>query len=180
MKESFIEVDKKWEEHVKSKGSGWSGRNSGTTALVCLLTKEKLYIGNLGDTRGVMVRDNSVIRLSKDHKPSDLEEEDRIRNLGGDVMKGNATGMRVNGTLAVSRAIGDLHVTPYVIPEPFVTTIQLTNKDKLMVLACDGLWDVMSDEEAGDMASSHTAVYLRDIAYSRQSEDNISVVVVRL
>jgi protein phosphatase 2C family protein 2/3 len=89
--------------------------NSGCTAVCALLTKNNvLYVSNAGDSRAVIsTKDGRAIPLSQDHKPKQAKEEARIRYAGGFVENG-----RVNGSLALSRALGDFsfktnaHLTP--------------------------------------------------------------------
>lgn len=163
----------------------------GTTAIVALFLKNRCYIANAGDSRAVLCRDSKAFRLSKDHKPEDPEEEARITKAGGTVLKINNTKLgktigRVNGMLSVSRALGDLFLQPYVTPEPDVKRIEISSsKNQLIIMACDGLWDVISDDEAVVIATTESdpekaAIKLRDTALSKSSTDNISVVVIRL
>lgn len=163
----------------------------GCTALVALFLKNKCYVANAGDSRAVLSKDSQAYRLSRDHKPDDPEEEQRITNSGGSVTRtqnpklGKTIG-RVNGMLAVSRALGDLFLHPYVSAEPEVRQFDISSAgNQLLILACDGLWDVITDEEAIQIAASETdpelsAIKLRDAALARSSTDNISIVVVRL
>lgn len=75
---------------------------AGTTATVMLVTKDKLYYANCGDSRTILVRNGVAEEITKDHKPQDPEEEKRIKNAGGFVADN-----RVDGTLGVARALGD-------------------------------------------------------------------------
>ncbi|KAG0247274.1 Protein phosphatase 2C 2, partial [Mortierella polycephala] len=120
------------------------GVSSGSTAITATITnKNTLYVGNAGDSRAVLGRDGTAIDLSIDHKPSNTEESRRILFAGGFVEFG-----RVNGLLAVSRALGDYSFKSIDIldPEeqvvtaiPDVTEYKLTDKDEFLVLACDGM-----------------------------------------
>ena len=78
------------------------GYRAGTTCLVLLLTKDKYYVGNVGDSRAVLSRNSKAVALSTDHKPDSAGEKERIENAGGYVHNG-----RVNNSLALSRALGD-------------------------------------------------------------------------
>jgi len=108
-------------------------------------------------------------------------------NLNGFVSMSNSltAPSRVNGSLAVSRAIGDFHCQPFVSDIPYSRSIQLEPEDKFVILACDGLWDEVSDQEAVDLVASHInteepvaiASRLRDLAYLRGGDDNISVLI---
>ena len=75
---------------------------SGATGTTALVTETHIICGNAGDSRTVLGRAGKAIPLSKDHKPDDLPEKTRIEAAGGSVMMN-----RVNGDLAVSRALGD-------------------------------------------------------------------------
>ncbi|KAL0241216.1 hypothetical protein GEMRC1_006451 [Eukaryota sp. GEM-RC1] len=151
----------------------------GTTALVCLVIGNRRFVANAGDSRGVLARNSKAIRLSVDHKPSVPEEEERIKSLGGFVEDD-----RIFGSLGVSRALGDVFLQPFVSCKPYISVTEITRNDGFLILACDGLWDVCSDDEAVKLISSevdvdHAAVRLRDFAYKNGSTDNISVVVVK-
>jgi serine/threonine protein phosphatase PrpC len=78
----------------------------GCTACSCILTKDRIVCGNLGDSRAVLAKmvdgKLTAINLSEDHKPENDEEKKRIEDAGGSV-----DFARVDGTLALSRAIGD-------------------------------------------------------------------------
>lgn len=76
--------------------------SAGCTAIVAILRGHDLYIANLGDARAVVCQNGKAIALSRDHKPTRLDEKKRIENAGGKVLYG-----RVQGFLGVSRAFGD-------------------------------------------------------------------------
>lgn len=169
--------------------------------MIGLIAGTKLYVANVGDTRAVLRRGGHAVRLSRDHKPYDPDEIARIRE-GGGFVSGEVG--RVNGVIAVARSIGDfcapsprslgqaLHshsphadIKPFVSAEPYLHEVDLTPEDDLLVVGCDGVWDVLSDEEglaiAGSIPDLHlAAARLRDAAYVDNSDDNISVLVVKL
>lgn len=159
---------------------------SGTTAVTAYIqikdNKKTLFVANAGDSRAILCQNNGVVRLSYDHKASDPREQQRITDAGGPIVNN-----RVAGTLAVSRALGDNLLSYYVIPDPHISVRDLTNKDKYLILASDGLWDVITDEETWDfvMKSSQKscqviAKELFDFAVQRGSTDNITIIVVSL
>jgi serine/threonine protein phosphatase PrpC len=164
--------------------------DDGTTAIVVLQVNNKLYIGNLGDSRAILCRGKEVIPLSSDHKPDREDEYERIQNLGGDVINNHATGYipRVNGILAVSRAIGDKSLKypiPYVIANAEMKVITLGPEDLFIVLASDGLWDIFTNEEVNDFVfkryyknRSTAAEDLAEKAKKYGSVDNITVMIV--
>ncbi|KAI3468536.1 hypothetical protein Pfo_025199 [Paulownia fortunei] len=123
---------------------------SGSTAVAVVLTEKHIVVGNCGDSRAVLYRGGRVVPLSFDHKPDRADEKARIQASGGRVF--NTDTARVEGILAMSRAIGDSYLKPYVISEPEVTFTRRDAEDEFLILASDGLWDVMSTEMAGRVA----------------------------
>jgi len=138
----------------------------------------KLYIINAGDTRCVISKQGKAQRISHDHRPIDRSERARIRDLGGYVTTEN----RVNGILQVSRSFGDFHLAPFVSVEPNVTEYELTGDEEFIVLASDGIWDWISDQDAVDIINNEAdkdaaASRVRDYSYLLGSQDNMAVVV---
>lgn len=118
----------------------------GSTAVVAIVTPEKIVVANCGDSRAVLCRNGRPVPLSSDHKPDRPDELNRIQASGGRVIYWD--GPRVLGVLAMSRAIGDNYLKPYVSCEPEVTITDRTAEDDYLILASDGLWDVVSNETA--------------------------------
>ncbi|ONH65496.1 Protein phosphatase 2C 1 [Cyberlindnera fabianii] len=141
--------------------------------------KRMLYTANVGDTRIVLSRDGRAIRLTYDHKASDTNEARRVERAGGVVMKA-----RVNGMLAVTRSLGDQYFKELVIGSPYTTAVELDmNRDKFLIIACDGLWDVVSDQQACDLVKGFTdatqaAKALVDHALGKLTTDNVTVMVI--
>lgn len=139
-----------------------------------------LYTANVGDARIVLCRSGKALRLSYDHKGSDENEGKRIANAGGLILNN-----RVNGVLAVTRALGDTYIKDLVTGHPYTTeTVIQPEWDEFMIIACDGLWDVCSDQEAVDLVRDIqepviAAKKLVDHALSRFSTDNLSCMIVR-
>ncbi|XP_055828918.1 probable protein phosphatase 2C 75 isoform X2 [Solanum dulcamara] len=119
---------------------------TGSTAVVAVLTDETIIVANCGDSRAVLSRSGSAIPLSYDHKPDKQEERARIEACGGRVVF--ADGARVEGILSMSRAIGDNYLKPYITSEPEMTFTKREAEDECLILASDGLWDVISSEIA--------------------------------
>ncbi|OHS99840.1 protein phosphatase 2C [Tritrichomonas foetus] len=148
----------------------------GTTAAVALIKDDFLFVGNLGDSRVVLCRENPI-RMTVDHKAEDPEEANYIREHGGTVTQG-----KVSGLLAVSRSLGDSILLKYANHNPHLSQMKLITGDRILI-ACDGLFDVYSDEEASNDVRKATdplsaAIQLRDDALFRGSGDNISVMVI--
>ncbi|KAM0635776.1 hypothetical protein ACHAPW_001444 [Verticillium nonalfalfae] len=139
-----------------------------------------LYTANVGDARIILCRSGKALRLSYDHKGSDDNEGVRISKAGGLILNN-----RVNGVLAVTRALGDTYMKDLVTGHPYTTeTVIHPESDEFIIIACDGLWDVCSDQEAVDLVrnvedASTAAKNLVDHALNRFSTDNLSCMVVR-
>lgn len=124
----------------------------GTTVLSCYFHQQELYIANLGDCRAVALNaDGKSVRLTRDHRPDAPEEQRRIEKLGGEVTtavtKEGKLVSRVNGVLGVARALGDFDLEPFINAEPEVFVFHPQSEKhnfKAIVIACDGLWDVVS------------------------------------
>ena len=135
---------------------------SGSTAIACLISPSHVYLINCGDSRAIMVSDNQVVLNTYDHKPINPIERERIQNAGGSVMI-----QRVNGSLAVSRALGDYEYKcvegrgpceQLVSPEPEVYVRERSDKDEFVVLACDGIWDVITNDNLKEFIHSRLQV----------------------
>ncbi|XP_004501450.1 protein phosphatase 2C 50-like [Cicer arietinum] len=176
----------------------------GSTAVVAIVCSSHIIVSNCGDSRAVLCRGKEAMALSIDHKPNRDDEYARIEEAGGKVIQWN--GHRVFGVLAMSRSIGDRYLKPWIIPEPEVTFLPRAKGDECLILASDGLWDVMTNEEACDLArrrillwhkkngselssirgegidpaAQAAAEYLSNRALQKGSKDNITVIVVDL
>jgi len=124
---------------------------SGCTATVILISGDMLYAANVGDSSAIISLGpgKQPITLTFDHKPSDESEMQRVKSSGGAVFYWSG-GWRVNGTMAVSRSIGDEPMANVLIAEPFMFERKLTGEEEFIVVATDGLWDVMKGEEVVD------------------------------
>ena len=143
---AFLKTD---EQFLKVARSGFY--EDGTTAIVAIVRDEEIFVGNAGDSRAVLIlkdAQDSVVELSQDHKPNRRDEQERIEKAGGIVVHVGV--WRVEGVLAVSRAIGERAFKEYVIARPDVLRYERTEKDAFLVLASDGLWDVMSNKQVAD------------------------------
>lgn len=180
---------------------------SGATAVIALLFSDpdqsegkKLFVANVGDSRAVLAirktvggmdeeeseSDSGFIgkRLTFDHRAEDKGEQARISQAGGFVTRN-----RVLGILAVSRSFGDHGMKDFVIATPHLSEVDIKSKEDMpfLILACDGVWDVISDQEAVDLLlprylengpDEQAARLLVDTALERGSADNITAIVV--
>ncbi len=193
LKSAFLEADMVSSQEIKS--------SSGSTAAVAVLKWEPinpedkdrenqegvmipkhrmLYTANAGDTRIVLCRHGKAVRLTYDHKGSDSKEQARIIELGGVVISN-----RVNGILAVTRAFGDQYMKNLITAKPYTTETEINSSDEFLIIACDGLWDVCSDQEAVDYVRStfdpkEASQSLVNYALKKYSTDNVTVMVIRL
>ncbi|CAN6272656.1 unnamed protein product [Urochloa humidicola] len=144
---------------------------SGTTAVAVIKQGHNLIIGNLGDSRAVLgTRDENnqlvAIQLTVDLKPNIPSEAHRIRQRRGRIFalpeepevarvwlpKYNSPG------LAMARAFGDFCLKDHgVISMPDVSYHRITEKDEFIVLATDGVWDVLSNDEVVSIVSRATS-----------------------
>ncbi|KIZ03468.1 hypothetical protein MNEG_4488, partial [Monoraphidium neglectum] len=172
------------------------GELVGSTAVVAVIGRGEVHLAHCGDSRAVLCRKGAAISLTTDHKPDRSDEAARVKASGGRVVFKAGT-HRVMGLLAMSRALGDHFLRPYVIADPEITSFQRSSDDELLILATDGLWDVFAAQEAVNLAlrsaqrarargASRTAAcrvasgVLMRAAVTRGSRDNITVVVVDL
>ncbi|KAK9450647.1 phosphatase 2C-like domain-containing protein [Limtongia smithiae] len=138
-----------------------------------------LYTANAGDARAVLCRRGKALRLSYDHKGTDPIEAARIKNTGGVIVAG-----RVNGILAVTRALGDSYIKKYVTSHPFTTETYMVPDDEFLILACDGVWDVCTDQEIVNLVRrvkdpQEASKMIISHALARGSMDNLTALVVR-
>ena len=164
-----------------------------------------MYVANVGDSRAVIMINRSqplpnlqpddigtsctylAYRLTYDHRADDSQEQARIQAAGGFI-----TRARVLGILAVSRSFGDHGMKDFVTADPFVTEINLTGIDApFFIMACDGVWDVFSDQEACELILTEyekndnkpfeaAAEMLVTAAVERGSADNVTAIVTFL
>ncbi|CAH1438763.1 unnamed protein product [Lactuca virosa] len=164
--------------------------NGGTCCVTALIRKGNLIVSNAGDCRAVMSRGGVAEALTVDHKPSRNDEKDRIESMGGYVDCRNGV-WRIQGSLAVSRGIGDKHLKKWVISEPETKILQITHECEFLILASDGIWDTVSNQEAVDIIRPFcvgieksdlfsACKKLVGLSTSRGSYDDMSVMIIRL
>lgn len=157
-------------------------RDDGSTASTALLVGNHLYVANVGDSRTIISKGGEAIPLSEDHKPNRTDERRRIENAGGVVMWAGT--WRVGGVLAMSRAFGNKMLKQFVVADPDIQDLEVDKDIELLVLASDGLWDVVRNEDAVLVAGKEdepeaAARKLTEAAFTRGSADNITCIVVK-
>ncbi|GAA6063353.1 hypothetical protein JCM10212_004399 [Sporobolomyces blumeae] len=150
LKRAFLETD----EDLRA-NPDFRGDPSGCTAVGIIVTPElDIVCANAGDSRSVMSVGGEAKPLSFDHKPTNQDETSRITAAGGFVEFG-----RVNGNLALSRALGDFEFKQspnlpaeqqIVTADPDLTSHSHTSEDEFVVVACDGIWDVLTSQQVID------------------------------
>eukprot|EP01130_Rhizamoeba_saxonica_P017309 TRINITY_DN834_c0_g1_i2.p1 TRINITY_DN834_c0_g1~~TRINITY_DN834_c0_g1_i2.p1 ORF type:complete len:294 (-),score=88.71 TRINITY_DN834_c0_g1_i2:67-948(-) len=167
---------------------------NGSTGVISIICDNILYTANVGDSEAILISEESGQvsheLLTFPHKASDPDEKERIKNLGGHVFFN-----RVFGSLAVSRAFGDSRFKKptssnnFVSHVPYISKKELQPSNLALVLACDGLWDVMSYDETAQLVKENfdnnkdpgeVANALVHKALQLYTEDNVTVVVVYL
>lgn len=165
---------------------------SGSTAVVVVLTPHHILCANAGDSRAILRRHGRVLPLSFDHKPSNIVERRRILAASGFVKR-----KRVDGDLAVSRALGDFCMkqqaapTQKVICHPdFICYPRDLAGDEFMVLACDGVWDVANNDMCADFIQDlllegevdlgNICEEALDTCLELKSRDNMTILLVGL
>ncbi|KAL0710315.1 hypothetical protein Bca4012_017293 [Brassica carinata] len=157
-------------------------RDDGSTASAAVLVGKHLYVANVGDSRTIVSKAGKAIALSDDHKPNRSDERKRIESAGGVIMWAGT--WRVGGVLAMSRAFGNRMLKQFVVAEPEIQDLEIDHEAEFLVLASDGLWDVVPNEDAVSLAQIEeepvaAARKLTDTAFTRGSADNITCIVVK-
>jgi protein phosphatase 1L len=156
---------------------------SGTAAATIHILDGQFLAANVGDSRVIIGTNRGAIQLTVDHKPDLPEERSRIEGFGGRVISRDVP--RVEGMLAMSRALGDSELKPYVSSEPRIVEGFFGTENDFVVVACDGVWDVLTLEEVIATVrevedTNQAAQKIVALALASGSTDNVSVIVVDL
>ena len=158
------------------------GKGGSTAVTGILIDGKTLVIANVGDSRAVMSKNGVASQLSVDHEPS--KEQKEIESRGGFVSNIPGDVPRVDGQLAVARAFGDKSLKIHLSSDPDIRDENIDHETEFILFASDGVWKVMSNQEAVDLIKSikdpqAAAKELIEEAVSKQSTDDISCIVVR-
>lgn len=180
---------------------------TGTTAVTLLVHGRTLTCANVGDSRIVLATERKgvveAVPLTNDHLPIFDTERERVERAGGRVDSWSPAGVdtglprvwlkdrRMPG-LAVTRVIGDSVLSGIVSPEPELTTHDLTSEDRFCIVASDGIWTVMSNDEVVSFVNDRPTIPCQTVAEELvrhaaslwfeedgESIDDISAIVVR-
>eukprot|EP00924_Labyrinthula_sp_SR-Ha-C_P013092 augustus_masked-scaffold_12-processed-gene-9.48-mRNA-1 protein AED:0.14 eAED:0.18 QI:0/-1/0/1/-1/1/1/0/328 len=188
MMEGFIDCD----EDLKEVPGFRNGVDfSGSTGTACFITPDHYIVANTGDSRTVLCKADNVAFSTIDHKPKNPKETERVEKAGGRIVDD-----RVNGDLASARSFGDFRykLDPNLPPSrqqitvlPDVTILDRSPQDQFLILACDGIWDVMSNLEATryvltalqiGMTLANTCEMMLNECLRKSSGDNMSIMIV--
>lgn len=178
LKKVFDKIEDNLEKHHPI-----ASKRCGSTCNLIIITDNHIYNANLGDSRSVLCKKNNISKiLSVDHKPDLDKEKSRIEKLGGSI-RYDGSDWRVND-LSLSRAFGDVESKPFISHRPDVYKYKKCKDDKFIIIACDGLWDVLSPQFACDFVykllkekKKNIAKHLAEYAYNKGSYDNVSVII---
>jgi protein phosphatase 1L len=199
MVDAFAQIDKQ----ITAKLNDDFIQKTGSTASVASIKDNKMTIGHVGDCKIVLIRNGEVIELTQDHsldyggseymriitlsRSNHVRLEDVLKVKNGTLLVKSI--INKSERLAMTRAFGDRDFLPYVISDPQIRNLDLTEQDEFLILATDGIWDVIKPQKAYDILKStddwvanaqaiiRTAKHLWN-QYGRT--DNIEIVVVNL
>jgi len=184
IKEAFVELDKDVRIVVKD--------HSGCVCIACLISPKEIYLINMGDSRAIIIsNDGQVLAYTEDHKPDDPNEQKRIHEAGGTITKipGDDI-LRVEGQLATTRVLGDFSLNKNLVPPiPDIVTYSRKSSAAFIILASDGIWDVMTNEQVASFVSQQISTkttlenitsQLLDQCLEEESLDNMSVYIIQL
>lgn len=181
LRDAFLQVDEEWCEEADMLVKD----DSGSTALVALVLGNQIYFASAGDGAGTVYRSDGKDpeQLSFAHKPDEPSEKKRIQALGGFVAGNDCA--RLQGVLAVSRGFGDLSLKQWVTAEPAIRRFDVIEGDRYLVIASDGMTDVLLPSEVGPIVAEagnveSAAQELVDVSLAEGSSDNVGVLVVDL
>eukprot|EP01062_Namystynia_karyoxenos_P068664 TRINITY_DN6358_c0_g1_i1.p1 TRINITY_DN6358_c0_g1~~TRINITY_DN6358_c0_g1_i1.p1 ORF type:complete len:472 (+),score=82.45 TRINITY_DN6358_c0_g1_i1:82-1416(+) len=185
LSEAFVSVDRDVYRKMR-------GRDGGAAAVVALFCGTTLWVAWVGDCRAVLCERGSAVSLTSDHRPCDRHEQKRVEAAGGFIAFG-----RVGGCLAVTRAFGDYELkggervlSQAMLPVsnvPQISRFELTSHSEFLLLACDGVFDVMENADAASICREQRqrgpqrmAQAVVKSALERGTMDNVTALVVTL
>ena len=177
--QDFVNLFKTLDEKIKALNCP----DAGSTATIVYIerqnNKKYLYCINVGDSRCIIINKKGIMRLSKDDRVDDPNEKERIIKEGGFIYNG-----RIHGILMLSRCFGDWGIKNYGVScEPHIAKIEINDDDLCLVIASDGVWDFMKDEEFKVLMDTkmNSLDICKDIiteSLNKGSSDNISCFVI--
>ncbi|CAF3727567.1 unnamed protein product [Rotaria sp. Silwood1] len=179
---TFIQLDKNLRDIVKD--------DSGSVCITALISPKKIYLINVGDSRGIIIsKDGEVLASTKDHKPNVRKEEERILRAGGKITKSVNDVLRVQNLLAMSRSLGDYSLDKDIILSiPDIIEYPRNSLSSYIIIASDGIWDVMNNEQVASFVSQRASNITFDYIISQlfdqclinQSSDNMTIYIIKI
>lgn len=176
--EAFIKSYQLVSEELKT-------QDSGTTAVNCLIKERQIFTANVGDARAIVISDQGLSQLTVDHRLDNLIERQRIEDMGGQIRYPYAC--RGHQGLMPTRTIGDRYFKNIgIIATPSVSEYKISQDDLILLMACDGLFDVMTSEEAADFArrfpqpETLLEVLKTEVLVNRLGSDNLTMIAFSL
>jgi protein phosphatase 1L len=157
----------------------YDSEHTGSTATILLFQDNIVYCANVGDSTAFIIYDNFIKKISIDHKCTDPKEEERILLNGGKITKN-----RVMGQLVLSRCLGDLYCKKYGVSNiPDISVNKLEGNVKYVVVASDGAWDVVKENELLQLSKNRKNAegFCKDLvklAIDKDTKDNVSCIVI--
>ncbi|CAF3981785.1 unnamed protein product [Rotaria sp. Silwood1] len=158
--------------------------------IATLISPEKIFFINLGDSRGIIIsNDGKVLISTKDHKPNVQKEKERIRRAGGRITRVGNDILRVESQLAMTRALGDYSLDKNIVTAiPELIQYERDSSAEYIIIASDGIWDVMSNEQVASFVSqriSNTTLeniisQLFDQCLKQESLDNMTAYIIKI
>jgi len=163
----------------------------GSTAMCAVVNSDKMYLANVGDCKTVVIKKGDFMTLNKEHLASDEEEKKTIEARGGVIFQKKYSSGRVRalvqGSLEITRSIGDRSYKKYISCEPDMYEYQFTDDDEYIIMGSDGFWKEMNEEETLKYTRRYgrgegLSKYLIEEATSRKNfnVDNITLIVIDL
>jgi len=183
IKEAFCKIDK---EVLKNQES--LNIQGGSTALLGYINSNSLYLANVGDSKAIVIRDGVPVTLNVEHRANNEDERKSVENRGGFIFekKGLKTSrFLVQGALELTRSIGDSNYKEFITCEPDVYEYNLDSKDQYIIMASDGFWNEMNEEETVKLINNNKksqslskALVAEAMKKRTYNVDNISLIVV--
>ena len=165
-------------------------KSTGTTAVFALIEDQQTcYLAWVGDSQALLVKNGVNQEIMLPHKPGDDSEKKRIQEAGGFIAYLDT--WRLNGSLSVSRAIGDPDFKPYICALPGIAKFDITPDLDFLVVGCDGLFDCLTSQdisnhvyeflclnENSDTVMQDISSHLSQMAIREGSNDNITSIVL--
>ena len=175
VEKAFINAFEKVDQELKFFDSEYIG----TTVTIVLIKDNKIYCANVGDSKAYIIYEKSSKQISSDHKCSIEDERTRVISMGGNIYKD-----RVMGQLILTRTLGDLYVKKYgVINTPDISVNEIDNNINYIILASDGIWDVIDLDKIVSMgqAGKNVGEFCEDVvklSLAKGTKDNVSCIII--